>query len=385
MLHLHEIDRNSELPHSAARVRGPIRTIVAAGVIATLVVAGCAGTVAGSSSATASPSPAEAPVITTAQVAPITPAPAPAAQAIPDPATDPFAAELANHDPNANDPVEPLNRYFFEVNLVLDNLILEPAARGYRFILPKPARRSVGNFLHNLGTPVILANDLFQGEFERAGETLGRFVVNTTVGVGGLFDPAADWIAPRHSEDFGQTLGTYGVGEGPYFVAPVIGPAPPRDLAGRGVDVLLDPLTWIGGPESDAIQIGRFVGTAIHEREQGIEAFEEIERSSLDLYVTVRSIYRQARDTAIANGQSTAQGDEDFPEFPELNAISPASSAAPGPAPEPAAPAPAPAAERPPVPKSDPASSEQGTPKPASPVEPSPSAKPDPTTPVPSL
>ena len=154
------------------------------------------------------------------------------------------AAAVAAYE-EANDPIEPLNRYFFELNNFLDIILLRPAAEIYDGVLPTLAKDGVRNFLDNLRSPVILANDLLQGEWVRAGDTTARFGINTTAGVLGLGDPATGWGYERHGEDFGQTLAVYGVGEGPYFYAPLLGPAPPRDLAGFGVDRFFDPLTYI--------------------------------------------------------------------------------------------------------------------------------------------
>ncbi|MEM1140196.1 MAG: VacJ family lipoprotein, partial [Pseudomonadota bacterium] len=220
---------------------------------------------------------------------------------------------------SVNDPIEPLNRAIFSFNLFLDDVLLEPAAKTYRFVVPGVARRSVRNAIDNVRSPVTFANDVLQGEVNRAGVTLTRFAINTTVGVGGLFDPAEGWGYEYHSEDFGQTLGTYGVGEGPYFVAPILGPAPPRDLVGRGVDMLFDPLTWVGGDTADYVQLGITVVDVIDFREQNLEIFDEIERTSLDLYATFRSAYRQRRNSQIANGEETGfeTGDEvDFDSVP---------------------------------------------------------------------
>ena len=199
-----------------------------------------------------------------------------------------------------NDPFEELNRYFFEVHKFVDGLVLEPIALLYNNVVPEFGRDRVRNVLRNAKTPVVLANDLFQGEFGRAGTTITRFGINTTAGVGGLFDPATDWGHERHSEDFGQTLGVYGVGEGPYFFMPVFGPMPPRDATGRVVDTLLNPLTWVGGDAADTAQLSMTVAEGIDLRARNIETLDELERTSIDLYAAIRSLYRQSRDGAMA-------------------------------------------------------------------------------------
>lgn len=230
-------------------------------------------------------------------------------------ATSSEAAEIELEDEafataSVNDPIEPLNRYIFEFNLFFDDIVLEPTARAYRTVVPQDGRSALRNFIDNLGSPVVFANDVLQGEFNRAGITLSRFVINSTVGVAGLLDPAEAWGYKYHDEDFGQTLGTYGVGEGPYFMAPFLGPAPPRDLAGRVVDIAFDPFTWMGGETVTYVQVGTTIIDVVDVREVNLETFDEIERTSLDLYATVRSAYRQARNAAIANGQPS-EGDSD--------------------------------------------------------------------------
>lgn len=214
----------------------------------------------------------------------------------------PETCEVTRAEIGANDPLEDLNRYLFAVNEVFDGVFFKPVAQLYNFAVPEFGRNRVRDFLDNLGTPVILANDVFQGEFGRAGTTISRFGINTTIGLGGLFDPAEGWGLPQHSEDFGQTLGVYGFGEGPYLYLPILGPNPPRDLFGRGVDLLLDPLTWIGGDTADIISISTMALNAVDIRARNIETLDELERTSIDYYAAVRSLYRQSRASAIRNG-----------------------------------------------------------------------------------
>jgi phospholipid-binding lipoprotein MlaA len=144
-----------------------------------------------------------------------------------------------------NDPFEPFNRLMFNSTLRFDRFVLRPTAIVYRAVFPEPIRNGVRNFLNNLDSPVIFTNDLLQGELARAKITFVRTVVNTTVGIGGLFDVADRWGFPRHREDFGQTLATLGIGEGPYLFIPLFGPANPRDLFGYGTDLFFQPLTYV--------------------------------------------------------------------------------------------------------------------------------------------
>ena len=199
-----------------------------------------------------------------------------------------------------NDPLEPLNRAFFEFNRVLDGLLLEPLARIYRGITPQFFRDAVDNFLDNLNTPVVLANDILQGEPYRAEKTLGRFMMNTIMGVGGLIDVGGMLgMPPRHSEDFGQTLAVYGVAEGPYLVLPILGPSNPRDAFGFLVDFAFDPMTFVAPTD---LALARFGTETLAFREQNIEAFDEVKRSSIDLYAATRTLSRQLRASEIRNG-----------------------------------------------------------------------------------
>ena len=212
-----------------------------------------------------------------------------------------------------NDPLEPMNRYFFELNKFFDTILLKPVATWYDGVVPEPGRDGVRNFLDNLRSPVILANDLLQGEWDRAGTTASRFGINTTVGVLGLFDPAAGWGFPQHSEDFGQTLGVYGTPEGPYLFVPVLGPAPPRDLTGFAVDQLFDPLTYIYWDRPKTVPVTRFVLNGIDQRARSLDTLDQIERTSVDHYATVRNLYRQIRKNEIANGE------RDFDDLPDID------------------------------------------------------------------
>ena len=216
------------------------------------------------------------------------------------PASDPEAlAEFKQ----TNDPAEPTNRQLYAVHQGIDKYVLRPVAVGYRNVVPSPIRTGIRNLLGNLRTPVILANDMLQGEPRRAGDTLGRFLINSTLGLGGIFDVAASQFGVRgHSEDYGQTLGRWGVGEGPYVFVPVLGPSNPRDLLGFGLGIAADPLTWFGqGAAVEALTYSRTGATVVDTRESLIEPLDDLERSSLDSYATLRSVYRQRRAAEIRN------------------------------------------------------------------------------------
>ena len=214
-----------------------------------------------------------------------------------------FVGACAANPPEVNDPLEPLNRYIFSFNLALDGAVIRPVAEAYRFVIPDPGRQVVRNFLRNLETPVTLANDVFQGELARAGVTTARFLINTTFGGLGLFDPASAMGFERHSEDFGQTLGAYGAGGGPYLVLPILGPSNFRDVLGIGVDHFLDPINyWARNTDRNGITVARTLVRGIDARSRTIETLDEIERTSIDFYATIRSLYRQTRADEIRNG-----------------------------------------------------------------------------------
>ncbi len=205
----------------------------------------------------------------------------------------------------ANDPLEPFNRNMLKANLVLDDAVLKPIAYVYKETLPQFAQDSVDSFLHNLRTPVILANDLMQGSGDRAWTTVVRFAANTTFGLGGLIDVAADMGYPSHDEDFGQTLAVWGVEPGPYLMLPLFGPSNPRDAIGRIVDSVIDPISYLA-PTS--WQLGQFGAEAVDDRAMNYDAIEDLKKTSLDFYAAVRSLYRQRRADEIRNGAPTASG-----------------------------------------------------------------------------
>jgi phospholipid-binding lipoprotein MlaA len=209
-----------------------------------------------------------------------------------------------------NDPLEPMNRGIFQLNRALDTWFLKPLAIMYREFLPPPFQRGIHNFLNNLRTPIVLANDLFQGEMDRAGTTIARFLINTTLGVGGLSDPATELGWEDHDEDFGQTLAVWGLPEGPYLMLPLLGPSSPRDGVGLAVDsFLIDPIGLLGTLGNDGLRpyaLTRAVLTGIDKRARIYEEFEELEKTSLDLYASIRSLYRQHRNSEINQGKKPA-------------------------------------------------------------------------------
>jgi phospholipid-binding lipoprotein MlaA len=210
----------------------------------------------------------------------------------------------------ANDPLEPMNRYFFELNYAADELLLKPLAGWYYIGLPDFAQDGVRNALRNLRSPIVLANDLLQGKTDRAGITVGRFLVNSTLGLGGLFDIASRMDLEYHDEDFGQTLAVHGVDEGPYLMLPLLGPSNPRDAAGKVVDMIFDPLTYLGYYVSgfDGVGTATSLLDGVDTRARNLKTLDEIRRGSLDYYATIRSLYRQRRTDEIHDGQPPPEG-----------------------------------------------------------------------------
>src|ERR1041384_2382370 len=228
---------------------------------------------------------------------------------------DPFARTEEGGD-EEYDPLESMNTGIFEFNRQMDRFILKPVAKGYNFITPDLVQVGVSNFFYNIRFAPRFLNNVFQGKVKGAGIELGRFLVNSTVGVGGFFDVAKkiDLVTPE--EDFGQTLGVYGVKPGPYLIVPFLPPFTVRDFVGYVGDIFLNPINWLVVPiiEVDGvpsviahknrtttsfIQIGSRAGEIINERSRNLEKFQGVEEATLDLYAAVRNAYLQKRAQAI--------------------------------------------------------------------------------------
>jgi phospholipid-binding lipoprotein MlaA len=216
------------------------------------------------------------------------------------------------------DPFEGVNRGIYAFNETVDKAAIEPVARGYKAIAPEPVRDGVSNFLVNLRQPIVFTNSVLQGNINASGETFGRFLINSTVGIAGLFDVASTLGVAEHDEDFGQTLGVWGVEPGPYIMLPLLGPSNLRDTVGIGTDRLFDPLTWTefeSDPDLDVkIAVGRTVVGAIDTRSRLIEQIETL-REQPEPYVALRRNYSSGREAAIRNGQTEADPYKDLPDF----------------------------------------------------------------------
>ena len=243
------------------------------------------------------------------------PAPSPPPVAQSDEPFDPFA-KADEGAVEEYDPWEPMNSSIFEFNRQLDRYVLKPVAKGYNFVMPDLVQVGISNIFSNLRFGPRFLNNVFQGKAKGAGIEVGRFLINSTVGLAGFFDLATkvDLVTPE--EDLGQTLGFYGVKPGPYLVLPFLPPFTVRDFVGYVGDVFLNPINWLVAPiiEVDGVpsaiahknrtttsfvQIGSRVGEVINERSRNLEKFQGVEEATLDLYTAVRNAYLQKRGQAV--------------------------------------------------------------------------------------
>jgi phospholipid-binding lipoprotein MlaA len=217
------------------------------------------------------------------------------------PPTDPAArAEFEK----TNDPFEPLNRKIFDFNLFVDRVALKPVAKAYVAVIPQVGRDAIRNFLDNLNQPIIFGNNLLQGQFKRAHDTFARFLTNTTLGLGGFIDIATRAGVPKQTGDFGQTLYSWGVPDGPYLVLPIFGPSDPRDAVGMGVDGFADPWNrmatnyhyWYMGLIRGAVD-------GIDLRARNLQTIDELQRNAIDFYAELRSLWRQHRASELRHGE----------------------------------------------------------------------------------
>jgi phospholipid-binding lipoprotein MlaA len=216
-----------------------------------------------------------------------------------------------------NDPAEPTNRTVFRANQFVDRNALKPVAKGYTEYVPGRVRRSLHNFVSNLEEPGVAINDVLQGNVSRAWNTTQRFAVNTTLGGAGLFDVATDWHRPRHDADFGQTLGVWGVGPGPAVQLPLFGPSNVRDTVGKVGGLVTNPLTFVTGGAATAVNAASGGIGVVDGRSRLIPVTDDLERSSLDYYATLRSVAAQRRAKLIAEARVGAVTEEK--ELPDLD------------------------------------------------------------------
>ncbi len=220
-----------------------------------------------------------------------------AACATPPPASEPEARAAYEA---AGDPLEPTNRALYGLSTSVDNAVLKPVARTYGNVVPFAVRTRITDFFRNLGTPRGFVDFVLAGKPRLAGTDFMRFLINSTLGVGGLFDVAADFGYAPHESDLGLTLGSWGVPTGPYLFVPLFGPSDARDGASTVADIAPTPLTFV--PGGTALTVTKYSFTAVdavNTRERALPTTDEIERSSLDPYAAARSLYQQKRQSAV--------------------------------------------------------------------------------------
>ena len=215
--------------------------------------------------------------------------------------TDSADFNTGNYEDEIFDTLEPVNRAIFSFNNFADKIILEPAAKGYKK-LPSPIQSGIGNFLNNLKLPLVVVNQLLQGQGKNAVESSGRFIVNSTAGLFGIIDVAEKIGLEQKQEDFGQTLATWGVGDGFYIVLPIFGPSNVRDTAGMILTYTTDPINAYAVREGEAwILPVRTATNAIDQRSKIIDEVNALRNNSIDYYAAVRSSYYQNRKAAVLN------------------------------------------------------------------------------------
>jgi phospholipid-binding lipoprotein MlaA len=203
-----------------------------------------------------------------------------------------------------NDPLEPFNREVFDFNLFIDRVALKPIAQGYVAVVPEAGRNALRHFFDNLNEPIVFGNNLLQGEFKRAHDTFGRFLMNSTLGLGGTLDLATSAGLEKQSGDFGQTLYSWGVPDGPYLVLPVFGPSNPRDAVGMGVDFYAAPFDRLAhNYHYWWVPIIKGFVDGVDQRARNLDTIDEIQRNAIDFYAELRSLARQHRASELRHGE----------------------------------------------------------------------------------
>ncbi|MBS0185553.1 MAG: VacJ family lipoprotein [Proteobacteria bacterium] len=209
------------------------------------------------------------------------------------------------------DPLEPFNRVVFEFNRVLEGLLFNPLVHIYRGVVPPFLQKRIHCVLNNLATPVYFLNDVLQFKFERACESLTRFIINTTFGILGIFDVASELDIHPHTEDLGQTFATWGVDPGPYLVLPILGPTDLRGLIGMVGDFFADPFNYYAiHHDHRTLMDIRFAATYADERSQVLTMVENLEATSVDYYAALRSLYWQHKRARVLHDKEFNDNDE---------------------------------------------------------------------------
>ncbi len=208
-------------------------------------------------------------------------------------------ASVSTHD-STNDPLEPVNRAIYSVNERVDKAVVKPAAKGYNALVPDPLNEGISNFFKNLNDITVIGNDLLQFKLKQATSDTGRFLLNTIVGFFGFFDPASEYGLPKHNEDFGQTLGYWGVPSGPYLVLPLLGPSSVRDAPALHVDSTIFEPTWY---VRKAMTRHVLLGTKMLDMRAGLLSAEKVlDEAALDPYLFIRNAYLQRREALVTDG-----------------------------------------------------------------------------------
>ena len=217
-----------------------------------------------------------------------------------------------------SDPLEPMNRKIFWFNDKFDSYLAEPVAHGYDYVTPDFVQDGVGNFFMNLANPAYFLSSILQGKFTQSAEILGRFVINSTVGLAGLIDVAKEVDLPHHREDFGLAFAEWGIPAGPYLVLPIIGPSNLRDAVGLAFDAVTNPLFWtqslfgVSSDESFWIGWGGASLLYIDTRADLFDAIDTAKESSLDYYLFMQSSYYQHRRGVLFDGNPPVEEDENW-------------------------------------------------------------------------
>ena len=210
---------------------------------------------------------------------------------------------------SADECFEGASRSVFKFNMAVDEILLEPIAKGYNNKLPSPIKTGTSNFTSNIGTLLSIPNNVLQGNFKQLGHSVGSFAINSSIGILGIFNPAEKIGLNPHKEDVGQTLGSYGIGPGCYFVLPILGPTTARDTLGLIADTFVDPFAHVTIREKELLSVSGNdldyysvkVTGAVDFRADNDKNFESLEKNSIDLYSSIKSIYLQDRENKIRN------------------------------------------------------------------------------------
>lgn len=215
------------------------------------------------------------------------------------------------HQSDVNDPLEGYNRVMHSFNDTVDKAVLKPVAQGYDFIMPEPASKGVSNFFSNLNDITVIINDILQLKFMQAFDDTSRFAINSTLGIVGLMDVASDFGYRKNNEDYGQTLGAWGVPPGPYLVLPILGPRDIRDTVGLVGDYYTDPVTYI---KPSGTRDPMRIAEGIDSRANLLKAEKVLDAAAIDEYVYVRDAYLQRRQNLVYDGNPP---EEEFDVFSE--------------------------------------------------------------------